>query len=192
MNTLTNKHPSKMQAQPTQQSTIASKDNQLAAKEDQLNQVLAENAALSAALITHKHQEPAEPTVPTLVETINRSNSTSELSRSHQLELAALNEKLTQLQAAMAAQAQQRPALAPIQEPTNQPARKPPRPRPPKGHRTTRFCSNNDHCWSHGFDVGNGHTSATCKNPKEGHRREATVTNQLGGDQTNCHLIPNN
>ena len=34
-------------------------------------------------------------------------------------------------------------------------------------------------------------TSAPCKNPKEGHRREATVTNQMGRDQTNCHLIPN-
>ena len=106
------------------ESTIVAQDNQLAAKEDQLNQALAENAALTAALLT-KQQETPEPTVPTLVDTNHRSNSTSELSKSHQLEIAALSQQLAQLQAAMAAQAQQRPALAPIQEPTNQPAGKP-------------------------------------------------------------------
>ena len=62
---------------------------------------------------------------------------------------------------------------------------------PPRGNRSTRFFTNMNCCWSHGFDIGNNHTSATCRNPKEGHKREATVTNQMGGDQTNCHLIPN-
>jgi len=42
------------------------------------------------------------------------------------------------------------------------------------------FCYGN-YCWSHGFCCGKEHTSATCKWPKEGDKREATVTNQLGG-----------
>ena len=53
------------------------------------------------------------------------------------------------------------------------------------------FFSNMNHCWSHGFDIGPNHTVATCRNPKDGHKREATVTNQMDGDQINCHLIPN-
>jgi len=38
-----------------------------------------------------------------------------------------------------------------------------------------------NYCWSHGFRCGKEHTSATCKWPKEGHKCEATVTNQLSG-----------
>ena len=38
-----------------------------------------------------------------------------------------------------------------------------------------------NYCWTHGFKVGKNHTSQTCRNPKEGHQREATSTNMMGG-----------
>jgi hypothetical protein len=40
---------------------------------------------------------------------------------------------------------------------------------------------NTNYCWSHGFRVGKDHTSTTCKFPKEGHKKEATITSMLGG-----------
>jgi hypothetical protein len=35
------------------------------------------------------------------------------------------------------------------------------------------------YCWSHGLQKS--HTSATCKQPGEGHQKEATAINRLGG-----------
>jgi hypothetical protein len=45
---------------------------------------------------------------------------------------------------------------------------------------TNRFRYGN-YCWSHGFRCGKDHTSMTCKWPKDGHQREATATNMMGG-----------
>jgi hypothetical protein len=47
--------------------------------------------------------------------------------------------------------------------------------RPPK---TT---NNDKYCWSHGYQLHNGHTSASCKNRKEGHKTQATKANPMGG-----------
>jgi hypothetical protein len=41
--------------------------------------------------------------------------------------------------------------------------------------------SNNNYCWSHGYQVGKDHTSETCTKPREGHQRSATLANTLGG-----------
>ena len=40
---------------------------------------------------------------------------------------------------------------------------------------------NNNYCWTHGYSVHKNHTSATCRNPAEGHQREATRDNPMGG-----------
>ena len=37
------------------------------------------------------------------------------------------------------------------------------------------------YCWSHGFRVGRKHNSTTCKAPKEGHKKDATAFNMMGG-----------
>ncbi len=37
------------------------------------------------------------------------------------------------------------------------------------------------YCWTHGFRVKVGHSSATCSFPKEGHCADATCTNTKGG-----------
>jgi hypothetical protein len=43
----------------------------------------------------------------------------------------------------------------------------------------------NTYCWTHGYKVGNTHTSLTCKLPKPGHKREATRADNMGGSQAN-------
>ena len=38
-----------------------------------------------------------------------------------------------------------------------------------------------NYCWTHGFKVSRNHNSMTCRFPKEGHQRQATATNIMGG-----------
>jgi hypothetical protein len=45
--------------------------------------------------------------------------------------------------------------------------------------------SSDNYCWSHGYKVALTHTSQTCMYPKEGHQREATKINNMGGSQVN-------
>ena len=47
-------------------------------------------------------------------------------------------------------------------------------------------------CHSCGFDLYKTHNSETCRWPKIGHKREATVCNQMGGSQRNKHLYSGN
>jgi hypothetical protein len=43
----------------------------------------------------------------------------------------------------------------------------------------------NNYCWTHGCKVGNTHTSLSGNLPKQGHKREATRANKMGGSQAN-------
>lgn len=53
-----------------------------------------------------------------------------------------------------------------------------------KGKRTpTMYRKNNNYCWTHGYRVTENHTSATCNKPAEGHKKEATRANTMGGNQ---------
>jgi hypothetical protein len=45
--------------------------------------------------------------------------------------------------------------------------------------------SPSNYCWTHGYKVGNTHTSLTCKLPKPGHKKEATRADNMGGSQAN-------
>jgi hypothetical protein len=45
--------------------------------------------------------------------------------------------------------------------------------------------SPNNYCWTHGYKVGNTHTSLSCNLPKQGHKRESTRANNMGGSQAN-------
>ena len=45
----------------------------------------------------------------------------------------------------------------------------------------TRITSNNNYCYTHGYQIGNNHTSATCKNPGPNHNVNATAANTMGG-----------
>jgi hypothetical protein len=42
-----------------------------------------------------------------------------------------------------------------------------------------------NYCWTHGYKVGSTHTSLTCKLLKQGHKKEATRADNMGGSQTN-------
>jgi hypothetical protein len=45
--------------------------------------------------------------------------------------------------------------------------------------------SPSNYCWTHGYKVGSTHTSLTCKLPKQGHKKEATRADNMGGSQAN-------
>jgi hypothetical protein len=45
--------------------------------------------------------------------------------------------------------------------------------------------SSDNYWWSHGYKVARTHTSQTCMYPNEGHQREATKANNMGGSQVN-------
>ena len=44
---------------------------------------------------------------------------------------------------------------------------------------------NGNYCWTHGYCVGNKHTSATCQNKAPGHQDNATHANTMGGSEAN-------
>ena len=39
------------------------------------------------------------------------------------------------------------------------------------------------YCWSHGYLIWKNHKSCNCRFPKEGHKKEATRENNMGGNQ---------
>jgi hypothetical protein len=45
--------------------------------------------------------------------------------------------------------------------------------------------SPNNYFWTHGYKVANTHTSLSFNLPKQGHTREATRTDNMGGSQAN-------
>jgi hypothetical protein len=45
--------------------------------------------------------------------------------------------------------------------------------------------SPNNYCWTHRYKVVNTHTSLSCSFPKQGHKIEATRTDNMGGSQAN-------
>jgi hypothetical protein len=45
--------------------------------------------------------------------------------------------------------------------------------------------SPNNYCWTHGYKVANTHTSVSCNFPKQGHKREATRADNMGGSRAN-------
>jgi hypothetical protein len=49
--------------------------------------------------------------------------------------------------------------------------------------RPRQFPPNTNYCWTHGYAVSRNHTSQGCAGPKEGHQREATRQNNMGGSQ---------
>jgi hypothetical protein len=45
--------------------------------------------------------------------------------------------------------------------------------------------SPNNYYWTRGYKVANTHTSLSCNFPKQGHTRESTTTDNMGGSQAN-------
>jgi hypothetical protein len=45
--------------------------------------------------------------------------------------------------------------------------------------------SPNNYCWTHGYKTANTHTRLSCNFPKQGHKIEATRTDNMGGRQAN-------
>jgi hypothetical protein len=53
------------------------------------------------------------------------------------------------------------------------------------GGRLRKRYHNQNYCWTHGFDLTRNHDSTNCRFPADGHKTDATRTNNLGGSQTN-------
>ena len=47
---------------------------------------------------------------------------------------------------------------------------------------------NTNYCHTHGYHVNNDHTSSRCKNPKDGHQKEASRTNIMGGSTRGAYV----
>jgi hypothetical protein len=45
------------------------------------------------------------------------------------------------------------------------------------------------YCWSHGLTRSSNHTSANCRTPEEGHKRNATFENRMGGSSFKCSNV---
>ena len=52
-------------------------------------------------------------------------------------------------------------------------------------HRTRCPLDPTGYCWMHGYRIQLGHSSATCSNPKDGHKSNATRANTMGGSTAN-------
>jgi hypothetical protein len=50
-----------------------------------------------------------------------------------------------------------------------------------QGQRSARNTNNNSYCWSHGYQVGKSHTSASFQVRKTGHQEAATKNDTMGG-----------
>jgi hypothetical protein len=50
-----------------------------------------------------------------------------------------------------------------------------------QGQQPAKPTNNNTYCWSHGHQVHNDHTGATCKARKDRHQEMATKDNTMGG-----------
>jgi hypothetical protein len=48
---------------------------------------------------------------------------------------------------------------------------------------------NKNYCWTHGYFVGQKHTSATCNTKADGHKDEATRAQPMGGSTRSKHLV---
>ena len=52
-----------------------------------------------------------------------------------------------------------------------------------------RCFHNKYYCYTCGWDVPDWHKGCTCPQPKEGHKKEATCANSIGGSNQQKHLI---
>ena len=53
----------------------------------------------------------------------------------------------------------------------------------PKGVNEKQFRDVGGYCWTHGHCVEIGHDSRTCQSKREGHGENATISNNMGGNQ---------
>jgi len=60
--------------------------------------------------------------------------------------------------------------------------------RAPPPPRTERRWANQNYCWTHGCDVDDEHTSATCWHKSPMHQDAATFANKMNGSTTNLNL----
>jgi hypothetical protein len=144
----------------------------------------------------HYHQTPVVPEATSEMTTVLANLAT--VTGADRATVAALTKILVELTAVTRAQAEelrrliQSGHLAPLQTPTQHSSatvvrdngrqrRSGTNDQGGGGHPLYKTKKNN-YCWSHGYQVGFQHTSATCTDLKAGHNPAATKSNIMGGD----------
>jgi hypothetical protein len=145
----------------------------------------------------HYHQTPVTPTAPTELTAVLANLATA--TGADRATVAALTKSLAELTAVTKAQVEelrrliQSGHIAPVQAPAHHSStpvlrgngrqrRSGPNEQGGGGGRPLYKTKNNNYCWSHGYQVGFQHTSATCTDRKVGHNPAATKSNIMGGD----------
>ena len=146
------------QPQAEYQEALINLASSAAADRELLSKLATSVAAINQHINKLNHQ-PTQP--PPLVQTDNDSNTTSTA-------LSSVTTSLTELQQQLKELKQENASLR------NSRLR-----RPRLRH------DNGNYCWTHGYRVGNKHTSATCQNKAPGHKDQATRNNTMGGSLAN-------
>jgi hypothetical protein len=149
----------------------------------------------ASAVARHYHQTPVTPTAPTELTAVLANLATA--MGADRATVAALTKSLAELTAVTKAQAEELRRLipsghiAPVQAPAHHSStpvlrgngrqRSGPNDQGGGSHPLYKI-KNNNYCWSHGYQVGLQHTSATCNDRKVGHNSAATKSNIIGGD----------
>ena len=115
-----------------------------------------------AAINQHiKQLNPSSTNPPPFVQTDTDSTTTSTA-------LSSVATSLTELQQQLTALKKENTSL-----------------RDSRTRRPQPHCDNGNYCWTHGYPVGNKHTSETCQNKAPGHQDRATHDNTMSGSQAN-------
>lgn len=118
---------------------------------------------------TH-HMSHASQVLPSVTESTISSPSTQQL----QHQIALLSSKLDSMSLPLSHTQPPLPSTTP---------------KPSTQRRTEHLYKNDNYPWSHGFDVSDTHSSATCKHPKPGHQPKATRENTMNGNIYHCHFV---
>jgi hypothetical protein len=140
------------------------------------------NSGVFDEAVTHwRTKPPDQHTVANLIAHFTKFDKYRKSDQPLKEALAALQAKFTTadppLKTALAALA------AKTSTPISTPAKAAPKPGPPSPFTGGSDLTTWKYCWSHGIGIG-GHTSDECNRPFQGHCKEATLENRMGGVNT--------
>ena len=151
-------HPPITQPPAEYQEALINLASSAAADRELLTKLATSVAAINQHINKLNHQ-PTQP--PPLVQTNNDTTTTSTALSSVTTSLNELQQQLNNLKKENASLRNNRL-------------------RRPRSRR-----DNGNYCWTHGYCVGNKHSSETCQNKAPGHQDRATRDNTMGGSQAN-------
>jgi hypothetical protein len=123
--------------------------------------IAAQAAKTIAQIIASANAKRAAERAALLEMSNHQANAATATGSKYDEKMLEMQKMILELQKQVASLTQKKPSL-PIKQQRN--------PLDPKGY-----------CWMHGYRVSTSHTSATCNNPSQGHQKNATGANTMGG-----------